>query len=72
MIELPHFFVGVCLKVHRAGETGNVPVAGLVHCGERVEESCPVGMEGHDGGQEALSKRVRDKIRRHSAPVFIS
>ena len=34
LIELRHFLVGVCLKVHRAGETGNVPVAGLVHCGE--------------------------------------
>jgi hypothetical protein len=49
LIELCHFFVGICFEVHRAGETGNVPVAGLVHHGERVEESCPGGVEGHDG-----------------------
>ena len=44
-----HFFVGVCLKVHCAGETSNVLVAGVVHHGERVEESCPGGVKGHDG-----------------------
>ena len=49
LIELCHFFVGVRLEVHRAGETGDVPVAGLVHRGERVEESCPGGVEVHDG-----------------------
>ena len=48
-VERTFFSFGVCFKVHRAGETGNVPVAGLVHCGERVEESCPGGVEGHDG-----------------------
>ena len=31
LIELCHFFVGICLKVHRASEAGDVPVAGLVH-----------------------------------------
>ena len=41
-------FVVVPLEVHRAGETGNVLVAGLVHRGERDEESCPGGVEGHD------------------------
>ena len=95
LIELRHFLVGVHFEVHRAGETGNVPVAGLVHRGEQVEESCPGGVEGHDGvflcstsatrwamtrgrsgnddnDKMPLSKRVRDKIRRHTAPDFIS
>ena len=49
MIELRHFSVGVHLKVHCGDETGNVLVAGLVLRGERVEESCPGGVEGHDG-----------------------
>jgi hypothetical protein len=49
LIELRHFFVGVCFDFHSVSETGNVPVAGLVHRGERVEESCPGGVEGHDG-----------------------
>ena len=48
MIELRHFSVGVCLEVHHAGDTGNVLVAGIVHRGERVEESCAGGVEGHD------------------------
>ena len=48
LIELRQFFVVVPLEVHRAGETGNVLVAGLVHRGERDEESCPGGVEGHD------------------------
>jgi hypothetical protein len=47
LVELCHFQLGVCIEVHRAGETGNVLVAGLVHCGERVEEGIPGGMEGH-------------------------
>ena len=49
LIELLHFFVEVSLKVHCAGETSDVLVAGLVHRGEQVEESCPGGVEGHDG-----------------------
>ncbi len=34
LIELHQFFVKVCFEAHCAGETGDVPVAGLVHCGE--------------------------------------
>ena len=49
LIELRHFFVGVCLKVHRAGETSNVLVARVVHHGEQVEESCPGDVVGHGG-----------------------
>ena len=48
LIELHHFFVGICLEVHCAGETSNVPVAGLVHHGKQVEKSCPGGVAGHD------------------------
>jgi hypothetical protein len=39
LIELHYFFVKVCFKIHCAGKTGNVLVAGLVHRGEQVEES---------------------------------
>ncbi len=37
LIELCHFFVKVCFEIDCAGETGNVPDAGLVHRGEQVE-----------------------------------
>jgi hypothetical protein len=47
LVEPCHFYVEVCFEVHRASETGNVPVAGLVHRGERVEEGFPGGVEGH-------------------------
>ncbi len=47
LVEPHHFYGEVCFEVHHAGETGNVPVAGLVHCGERVEEGFPGGVEGH-------------------------
>jgi hypothetical protein len=47
LVEPHHFYVKICFKVHRAGETGDVPVAGLVHRGERVEEGFPGGVEGH-------------------------
>ncbi len=47
LVESCHFQLGVCFEVHRAGETGNVSVAGLVQHGERVEEGVPGGMEGH-------------------------
>ncbi len=43
LIELCHFFVGVCFEVHHA------VVARLVHHGEQVEEGCSGGVEGHDG-----------------------
>jgi hypothetical protein len=47
LVEPRHFYVKVCFEVHRAGETGDVLVAGLIHHGERVEEGFPGGMEGH-------------------------
>ncbi len=47
LVELHHFQLGVCFEVHRAGETGNVSVAGLVQHGEQVEEGVPGGVEGH-------------------------
>jgi hypothetical protein len=47
LVESRHFYVGICFEIHRAGETGNFPVAGLVHSGERVEEDFRGGMEGH-------------------------
>ncbi len=47
MVELRHFYVKVCFEVHCAGETGDVPVAGLTHHGEQVEEGFPGGVEGH-------------------------
>ncbi len=31
LVELRHFYVKICFEVHRASETGNVPVVGLVH-----------------------------------------
>ncbi len=47
LVESCHFQLGVCIEDHRAGETGNVLVAGLVHRGEQVEKGIPGGMEGH-------------------------
>jgi hypothetical protein len=47
LVELRHFQLWVCFEVHRAGETGNVSIAGLVQHGERVEEGVPGGAEGH-------------------------
>ncbi len=44
LIELHHFYVRVGFKVHHAGVTRDVPVAGLVHRGEQVEESFPGGL----------------------------
>ena len=64
LIELCHSSIGVCLKVHCAGETGDVPVAGLVHPGERVEESCPGGVEGHDGVFLSSTSATRQAMTR--------
>ncbi len=49
LVESRHFHVGIGVysEIHRAGETGNVLVAGLVHRGEQVEEGVPGGVEGH-------------------------
>jgi hypothetical protein len=47
LVESCQFHIGVCFKVHRAGKTGDVSVAGLVHRGEQVEEGIKGGMEGH-------------------------
>jgi hypothetical protein len=47
LVERRHFYVEVCFEVHCAGETGDVPVAGLFHHGEQVEEGFPGGVEGH-------------------------
>ena len=47
LVESHHLYAGVCFEVHRAGETGNVQVAKLVHHGEQVEESFPGGVEDH-------------------------
>jgi hypothetical protein len=64
LIELRHFFVEVCFEVHRTDETGNVPVARLVHCDERVEESCPGGVEGHDGVFLSSTSAIRRVMTR--------
>ena len=64
MIELRHFSVGVHLKVHCGDETGNVLVAGLVLRGERVEESCPGGVEGHDGVFLSSTSATRQAMTR--------
>jgi hypothetical protein len=47
LVEACHFCIEACFKVHRASETGNVPVAGLIRHGKRVEEGIPRGVEGH-------------------------
>ena len=47
LVEPRHFYIEICFKVHRTGETGDVPAAGLVHQGDRVEEDCPGGLEDH-------------------------
>jgi hypothetical protein len=47
LVEPHHFYVEVCFEVHCTGETGNVPIAELVHRGERVDEGFPGGVEGH-------------------------
>jgi hypothetical protein len=47
LVELHHFQLWVCFEVHRASQTGNVSVAGLVQHGEQVEEGIPGGAEGH-------------------------
>ena len=44
---LCHFFAEACLEIHRAGETGDVAVASLVHRGDRGEECFPGGVELH-------------------------
>ncbi len=45
--ELHHFNLEACLKIHCAGETGAVAVAGLVHCGDQGKEYFPGGLELH-------------------------
>ncbi len=47
LVEARHFCVEARFEVHRAGETSDVPVAGLVCHGKQVEEGIPRGMEGH-------------------------
>ncbi len=47
LVESCHFQLGVYFGVHCAGKTGNVSIAGLVHCGEQIEEGLPGGVEGH-------------------------
>jgi hypothetical protein len=47
LVELSHFHIGVCFKVHCAGKPGNVLVAGLVYHSERVKEGAPGGVKGH-------------------------
>jgi hypothetical protein len=44
LIELHHLYVKVGFKVYHASVTGDVPVAGIIHLGERVEESFPGGL----------------------------
>ena len=34
LVEPCYFYVEICFEVHHAGETGDIPVAGLVHRGE--------------------------------------
>ncbi len=45
--ELRHFYLKARLEIHRAGETGNVAVAGLVHRGDQGKERFPGGLELH-------------------------
>ncbi len=47
LVEPRHFYVEACLKIHHAGETSNVSIAGLVHPGDQVKKGFPGGMEGH-------------------------
>jgi hypothetical protein len=47
LIELHHFCIRIGFKVHRASVTGDVSVDGLIHRGERVEESFPGGLVDH-------------------------
>ncbi len=47
LVKPHHFYVKACLKNHRAGETGNVSIAGLLHHGDQVKKGFPGGVEGH-------------------------
>ena len=47
LVESRHFHIRVSFEIHCAGETGDVPVAGLLHHGEQVEEGVPGSVEGH-------------------------
>ncbi len=47
LVEPRHFYVEACLKIHRAGETSDVSIAGLVHRGDRDKKGFPGGVEGH-------------------------
>ncbi len=47
LVEHPHFYFEACLKIHRAGETGDVSIAGLIYRGDRVKQSFPGGVGGH-------------------------
>ena len=47
LVEYPHFFFEACLEIHRAGETGDVSIAGLVYCDDRVKQNFPGGVGGH-------------------------
>ena len=47
LIESHQFYKEICFEVHCAGENGDVPVAGLVHRGDRVEVGCPGGLEDY-------------------------
>ncbi len=47
LVEPRHFYVEACLKIHRAGEIGDVSIAGLVHHGDQVKQGFPEGVEGH-------------------------
>jgi hypothetical protein len=42
-----HFYFKACLKIHRASETGDILIAGLVHRGDQVKKSFPGGVGGH-------------------------
>ncbi len=37
LVKHPHFNFEACLEIHRAGETGEVSIAGLVYRGDRVK-----------------------------------
>ncbi len=47
LVKPCHFYFKACLKIHRAGETSDILIAGLVHRGDQVKKSFPGGMGGH-------------------------
>ncbi len=50
LVEHCHFYFEACLEIHRAGETGDISIARLVHRGDRVKKKKKKSFQGGVGG----------------------